>query len=329
MNFYSKIPQIVAEIGNNHEGNTSLAKKLIKQAKYCGADAVKLQSFITENFIFYKDRKIFKKFKKFELSKKNFIKLAKYAKKIKISLFSTPFDIETAKFINKYVNCFKIASGDNSFWDLIDFVIKTGKVVIISTGGINQKQLDKLVNFLKKYKKFKKNIILLHCVSSYPVPLEKSSLCTINLLKKTGFKIGYSDHVIGNDASKIALMMNCKIIEKHFTLDKNFSYFRDHALSADPDDLKDLVRFKNVLFSNDKLPEKKILNIEKEVKKFTQRSACAKHNIKKNQVLSNKDIIFLRSIKKGVLNKDEIIGKFTRKPIVKGELILKKNLKVN
>jgi len=327
MDFYSKTPQIVAEIGNNHEGDVLLAKKLIKQAKHCGADAVKLQSFVTENFIFNKDIKIFKKFKKFELSKKNFVDLAHYAKKIKISFFSTPLDIETAKFIDKYVSCFKIASGDNHFWDLIDFVIKTGKVVIISTGGINNKQLIELVNFLKKYKRFRKNIILLHCVSSYPVPIEKSSLGTINLLKKTGFRIGYSDHVKGNDASKIALTMNCKIIEKHFTLDKNFSSFRDHALSADPKDLLDLVRFKNVLISKDRTSEKKILNIEKGIKKFTRRSACAKHNIKAKQVLTEKDIIFLRSIRKGISNKGKIIGKFTKKPIDKGELILNKYFK--
>ena len=107
---------IVAEVGNNHEGNFILAKKLIKKAKICGADAVKFQTFIPDLYVSARDKKRLNQLKKFQLSYKKFEELSKYARKINIKFFSTPFDLKSAVFLNKIQNFFKISSGDIIFF---------------------------------------------------------------------------------------------------------------------------------------------------------------------------------------------------------------------
>ena len=106
---------IIAEAGNNHEGNFNIAKKLILKAKQCGADAVKFQTFIPEYFVLKSNKERYKQLKNFQLSFSQFKKLSDYSKKVGIVFFSTPFDIESAKFLNKIQQIFKISSGDNNF----------------------------------------------------------------------------------------------------------------------------------------------------------------------------------------------------------------------
>ena len=112
-------PFIIAEIGNNHEGSFNLAKKLIIEAAKTGVDAVKFQTFQTEKFINPNDKKKFKKFKKFELTKSEFVKLAKLSKKKGLVFISTPFDFSSAIFLQKLVQLYKISSGDNNYYQLI------------------------------------------------------------------------------------------------------------------------------------------------------------------------------------------------------------------
>ena len=121
---------VVAEIGNNHEGSFTLAKKLIRKAKLCGADAVKFQTFIPENFIPKSNIKRFKQLIKFQLSFEQFRKLSNYSKKIGITFFSTPFDIESAKFLNNIQKIFKITSGDNNFLNLVETIAKFNKSIL-------------------------------------------------------------------------------------------------------------------------------------------------------------------------------------------------------
>ena len=111
---------IIAEIGNNHEGSYKVAKKLIDEAKKTGVDAVKFQTFNTCYYVNKNEKKRFKKLKKFELSYTQFEKLAKYSKSKGLKFISTPFDLNSAIFLSKIVDCFKISSGDNNFFQLIE-----------------------------------------------------------------------------------------------------------------------------------------------------------------------------------------------------------------
>ena len=130
---------IVAEIGNNHEGSFKLAKKLIEKAAVAGVDAVKFQTFKTEKFINDIDQLRYKRYRKFELSEEDFSKLSKFAKSKKLIFISTPLDIQSAIYLNKYVDYFKISSGDNNYFQLIEKVLSFKKPTIISTGLLSYK----------------------------------------------------------------------------------------------------------------------------------------------------------------------------------------------
>jgi len=233
---------IIAEIGNNHEGSFNVACKLIKEAKKSGVDAVKFQTFKTEDFVSPHDKKRFKRLKKFELSYEDFEKLSVIAKRNKLKFISTPLDIKSAIFLNNIVDCFKIASGDNNYYDLIKIVLKFNKPTFISTGLLDFSEVKSLIKFIKKNRFNFSKLSLFHCVSDYPVSNEEANLLSIKFFKERfPLTIGYSDHTIGKEASLLAVSLGAKIIEKHFTLNNNFSKFRDHKISLNPIDMKQLV----------------------------------------------------------------------------------------
>ena len=233
---------IIAEIGNNHEGSFNVACKLIKEAKKAGVDAVKFQTFETKNYVNKNDFERFKRLKKFQLTKEEFYKLSLLAKNNNLKFISTPFDINSAIFLNKIIDYFKISSGDNNYYQLIEKVLKFKKNTIISTGLLNFKGTINLYKFIKKLKFDNSKIAFLHCVSSYPTEDKEANLLSISLLKKNfPFTIGYSDHTLGIHAAIAATVIGAKIIEKHFTLDNNYSKFRDHQLSLNPVNMKHLV----------------------------------------------------------------------------------------
>ncbi len=321
--FKKKLPFIVAEIGNNHEGSPSVARKLINEAYNAGADAVKFQTFITEDFISKKEKKRFNRFKKFQLSQKNFINLANYTKKKGMKFISTPLDIKSAIFLNSIVDSFKISSGDNNYFELIKKVLSFKKPVIISTGFLNFREIKLLLKFIKKNKFPLNKLTLLHCVSDYPVKDHEASLNSIKFLKdKLNINIGYSDHTIGITASIIATIFGAEIIEKHFTLDKKYSNFRDHSLSSDPMEMKDLVNSIRRIKTLSGSYEKKISLKEKKNLTSSRRSIYAAIDINKNQKINYLNTKILRPGNGLEPNKIETIkGKKSKKIIKKNDLI--------
>ena len=231
-------PFVIAEVGNNHEGKFEIAKKLILKASEAGVDAVKFQTFKTEDYVNASDKKRYNQLKKFELTKEQFYKLSKIAKKKNLKFISTPFDLESAEFLNKIVDFYKISSGDLTYLRLIENIIKFKKDTIISTGCSTIEEIKKTFEFIKK-KNFPLNkLSFLHCVSMYPAPISNINLSSINYLKKKfNIRIGYSDHSIGYTIPVLSVLYGAQIIEKHFTLDNNFSNFRDHKLSLNPKNL--------------------------------------------------------------------------------------------
>jgi len=293
-NFKNKV-LIVAEIGNNHEGSFSLAKKLIEKAAKAGVDAVKFQTFKTEKFVNDTDQLKYKRYKKFELSKKEFYKLSKFAKSKKLIFISTPLDIQSAIDLNKCVDFFKISSGDNNYFQLIEKVLSFKKPVIISTGLLNHGGIKDLLKLIKKRNFPMKKVFLLHCVSDYPVVDKEANLISIKYLRdKFKINIGYSDHTLGIEASIMAVSYGAKIIEKHFTIDKNYSMFRDHKLSSDPKEMLKLVESVRRSSIMAGAYTKKISKNEKKNFKSMRRSLYAKVQINKGERITLDKIKLVR-----------------------------------
>ena len=230
---------VIAEGGLNHNGDINIAKKLIDSAKECGANAIKFQTYKTENFV-RETNQYFDVFKNAELNFEQFEELKNYSKNIGLTFFSTPFDIESAEFLNQLeIPCFKIASSDLTNLPLITKIAKMQKPMIISSGLSTMNEINDAVNCCL----FEGNnqIALLHCVANYPAQPNEVNMNVINTLKKTfGFPIGYSDNGESSLVDIVAVSMGANIIEKHFTLDKKMSG-PDHSFSIDPNGLKSLI----------------------------------------------------------------------------------------
>ena len=173
-------PFIIAEVGNNHEGRFEIAKKLILKASQAGVDAIKFQTFNTEDYVNGKNKKRYNQLKKFQFSREQFYQLSKIAKYKNLKFISTPFDIKSAEFLNTIVDLFKISSGDLTYFDLIKKVISFNKNTIISTGCSTTKEIKNTFEFIKKNKFSMNKLSFLHCVSMYPAPISNVNLSTIN-----------------------------------------------------------------------------------------------------------------------------------------------------
>jgi sialic acid synthase SpsE len=229
----------IAEGGLNHNGDINIAKKLIDVAKECGADAIKFQTYKSENFV-RETNQYFDVFKNAELTFEQFKELKNYSENIGLTFFSTPFDMESAEFLNELgMPCFKIASSDLTNLPLITKIAKMQKPMIISTGLSTMNEINDAVNCCL----FEGNnqIAILHCVANYPTQPNEVNMNVINTLKKTfDFPIGYSDNGESALVDIVAVSMGANIIEKHFTLDKKMAG-PDHGFSIDPNGLKSLI----------------------------------------------------------------------------------------
>ncbi len=238
---------VVAEIGNNHEGDPALAAELVRLAAASGADAVKFQTYRAESFVSATDRERFERLRRFQLDYAYFEELARLAHSMGLLFISTPLDLESARFLIGIVDALKIASGDNTFYPLLDVAARSDKPLIVSTGLADLDLVRRIVDFVRRARRAAgtdRGVAVLHCVSSYPVPPEQADLASIRTLLEEldGVTVGYSDHTIGIEAAVLSVAMGARIVEKHFTIDRQYSSFRDHQLSADPEVMAELVR---------------------------------------------------------------------------------------
>lgn len=314
-------PVIIAEIGNNHEGSFVRACDLVKSAADCGVNVVKFQVFKTDNFVSEavgQDR--VDRLRSFELSYNDFEKLKHLCEDRGVRFLATPLDIESAEFLCGLQSVFKIASSDNNYWRLIERILEKNLKLIISTGLRDTSNVIELYQELEKRQALD-DVVLMHCVSSYPAAPSELNLKFITWMRENmNCQIGYSDHADGIEASKIALCLGARVIEKHFTSDKNFSTFRDHALSANPQELKTLVEFaKNIdayLGS-----EEKVLALA-EIKEASQlkRGLYARHKIEKGKTIEIEDVIEKRpTARLNAGEEQKIIGTSARKTFQKGD----------
>ena len=318
---------VIAEIGNNHEGSFALAEKMIGAASAAGADAVKFQTFRTELYVSSaanKDR--YEKVKSFELTYNEFERLSKTAKAAGLIFLSTPFDMESADFLNSIVPAFKISSGDNNFYPLIEKISSFGKPIMFSSGLANMAELRHTKTLIERiWCDLDKSpgLAVLHCISSYPVePAEATLGAIVDIKKELGCTVGYSDHTTGIDAAVLAVALGARVIEKHFTIDRNYSDFRDHQLSADPAQLEVMVR--KIRLAQEYLGDgkKTIQQSEKKNAPLIRRSIVAKHDIDAGSALSINDITWVRP--GGGLSPGQeplVLGKKLCKAVGAGEMI--------
>ncbi len=290
---------IIAEVGNNHEGDFGVACEMVDRAAEAGVDAVKFQTFIAEKFTAPTDPARFARLQKFQLSFDQFAELAERARAKGLMFFSTPLDLDSARFLATIVDALKIASGDNTFWPLIECCAESGKPMIISTGISGQADIQEAVDRVSAIWSdtgAAQDLALLHCVVSYPAPPEQANLNAIRSLTSAfpDQTIGYSDHTMGLDAAVAAVAMGARVVEKHFTLANDYSDFRDHQLSADPEDMARLVQ--RIRLVEDMAGDGALgcLACEEDLVTPVRRSIAAVRDLPAGHVISADDIVWLR-----------------------------------
>ncbi|KAF0146430.1 MAG: Sialic acid synthase [Nitrospirae bacterium] len=324
---------VIAEIGNNHEGSYTLAEELIGRAAEAGTDAVKFQSIIPEKLASSRDVDRIAQLRRFQLSPEQMEKLKCIADREGVLFLSTPFSLESVIFLNNLVPAFKVASGDNNFYPLLAAVAKTGKPVLLSTGMADFAKIKETIAFLQRtwndYGIPPASLAVLHCVVSYPTPPAEANLSAIRTLQNLGMTVGYSDHTLGIEAAVLACALGARIIEKHFTIDKTYSTFRDHQLSADPAELKEMVaRIKaaQVLMGDG---EKRVMGCERESLPRVRRTIVAGRRLTEGDIIAWEDLNWVR-LGHGLAPGCEgsLIGRRVRAAIDEGDAILPENLEV-
>ncbi len=300
-----KLPYFIAEISANHCGNFNHAKKLIKCAKIYGADAVKLQTYTADMMTIKSNKKYFKikdglwkGFNLWDLYKKAHTplswhpKLFDYAKKIGITLFSTPFSEDAVDFLES-LKCpfYKVASFEMTDHSLVKKIAQTKKPMIISTGMASLAEINKTVKVAKK--NGAKEIILLYCVSNYPSKINDFNLSNIKFLKKKfKCKVGLSDHSKGNLIGALATSMGSEIFEKHIALD-NQKKGVDIEFSSKGREIKEYIKtIKDTLMLINK--KYKFKNTSDKKMKLFRRSIFSISKIQKGERFSNKNIKRIR-----------------------------------
>lgn len=313
---------IIAEIGNNHEGDAALAAEMIRLAARAGADAVKFQTIVPERLVSPELPERVRQLGRFQLSYEIYESLAAVAAREGVLFLSTPFDVESARFLDKLVPAYKIASGDNDFFPLLDVVAATGKPVILSTGLCDLAEVRAAQERLRqgwRARGVEGDLALLHCVSSYPTAPEDANLGFLRDLASLGETVGYSDHTLGVEAAVLAVALGARIIEKHFTISKTHSDFRDHQLSADPAELAELVRRTRLAETLLGDGAKRRLDCEEGVRGAARRSAVAGRDLPAGTVLALADLDWLRP--GGGLSparSEELVGRRLRRPLARG-----------
>jgi len=301
---------IIAEAGVNHNGSFDLAKKLVETASNAGADYVKFQTFKTESNITKVAKKAeyqiantndkvetqFEMVKKLELSFDEFLKLKLYCDELEIGFLSTGFDFESVDFLDSLgMDFFKIPSGEITNKPLIKHIASKKRPIILSTGMSNMNEIKVALEILTRNGSKKAQITVLHCNTEYPTPYRDINLKAMNSIGNIyGVNIGYSDHSLGIEVPIAAVALGAKVIEKHFTLDKNLDG-PDHICSLSPDELKRMVssirNIEEALSGNgEKIPsESEKKNIE-----IARKSVHINTSIFQGETIKKEHIICLR-----------------------------------
>ena len=300
---------IIAEAGVNHDGSLEKAINLIDIAAEAGADFVKFQTFKSENLVSKTAEKAnyqainetiksdsqFEMLKKLEMPQSWYPSLIKRCKEKEIEFLSTGFDEESLKILQDLnVSIFKIPSGEITNKPYLEYISKTDKKIILSTGMSNLDEVSMAIEILTSNGRKKEDITVLHCNTEYPTPYEDVNLnAMVSMKKKLGISIGYSDHTQGIEVPIAAVAMGACVIEKHFTLDKK-SKGPDHQASLAPDELRLMIHSIRNIEKSLGINSKIVSPSEEKNLTIVRKSIHLKNDIMKGSRIKRKDLIMLR-----------------------------------
>lgn len=301
---------IIAEAGVNHNGDIQLAKKLIDAAVEAGVDYVKFQTFKADSLVSKTAKKAayqsvnindgddsqYAMLKNLELSHENHLTLMAYCSERNIKFFSTAFDVEGVKYLNDLgLSFFKIPSGEITNYPYLKAIALCNKPVVMSTGMCSASEIKEALEVLLKFGLKKEDISILHCNTEYPTPMKDVNLIAMLSIQKTfGVQIGYSDHTLGIEVPIAAVALGAKIIEKHFTLDRNLPG-PDHVASLEPSELKAMVAaIRNIELAVSGDGEKVPSPSETKNIAVARKSLHINKDLSKGHIISDNDIISLR-----------------------------------
>lgn len=327
-------PYIIAEAGVNHEGSIEIAKRLINEAANAGANAIKFQTYkastlASKDSPAYWDLTkeptksqfdLFSKHDKFW--KKEMEELKKYCDEVDLEFMSTPFDMESAKFLNDLMDVYKISSSDITNKPFIEYICGFNKPIILSTGAANLIEIQEAVDWIEKYSN---PLALLHCILNYPTLDENANLGMIKGLKKAFPKkiIGYSDHTLPKKMKtlEIATLLGAAILEKHFTHNKSLPG-NDHYHAMDKNDLKVFCQNINEIFNLYGSVEVRSLKEEISSIKNARRSLVTSKLIKKGEIIKLEHLTFKRPAS-GISPKfiDQVLGKIAKEDISEDSIL--------
>lgn len=329
---------IIAEAGVNHNGSVELAKKLIDAAADAGVDYVKFQTFKTENLVSrqarkaeYQQRNIgdrndsqFSMLKKLELSPEQHTELIDYCQKKTVRFFSTAFDLESIDFLDGLkLGMWKIPSGEITNYPYLKKIAQIGEPVILSTGMSDLQDIANAISVLEKYGMQRSRITVLHCNTEYPTPMNDVNLLAMQAIsEKFGVNVGYSDHTVGVEIPIAAVALGAKVIEKHFTLDREMEG-PDHRASLEPSELKAMVAaIRNVEAALGSAC-KKVTESEAKNRTVARKSIVAACEIKAGDVFTEENITVKRP-GNGIspMRWEEVIGEKAKRDFLPDELIM-------
>lgn len=325
---------IIAEAGVNHNGDMNLAKQMIDAAAESGVDAIKFQTFKTDKLILKNIEKApyqklttnsvetqYEMLKRLEVTREQTNVLMEYCKKKEILFLSTPFEKTSLDELDELgVSAFKVAATDLTNIQFLKQVAKKGKPIILSAGMCYLEEVRKALEALYP---INKDVILLQCTANYPIHDTEANINVIRTFKKTfDILVGYSDHSQGVGASPYAVAAGAKVIEKHFTLDKDMEG-PDHKASVTPDELKQLVadirRVENYLGDGVKMPTCS----EQMTRKSLQKCLVAQKEIKQGEMFDEENIVAKRTNGVGIsaLYYENVIGRIANHSYAPDEII--------
>jgi len=304
-----KPPYFVADIAANHDGDINRAFKLIELAKEAGANAAKFQNFRAETIISenaFKSaaqvghqakwkKSVFETYQDASLPFDWTQRLKEKCEEVNIEYFTSPYDFEAVDFVDKYVNCYKIGSGDITWIDFIEYIAKKNKPVMLATGASSFEDVKRAV---EKIIAINPELILMQCNTNYTANLENFEYINLNVLTKykenwNGLILGLSDHTKGHSTVLGAITLGARVIEKHFTDNENREG-PDHKFSMTPIEWEKMVRAANELFLSLGDGIKRVEKNENDTVKIQRRSIYLVSDKKQGDVLSPEDFIMLR-----------------------------------
>jgi N,N'-diacetyllegionaminate synthase len=313
---------IVAELGNNHEGSMELARELVAAAAEAGAHAVKFQAIDPPKLVRPSEAARLEQLERFRLRPDEHAELAQLARSLRIGYLCTPFDLDTVDWLAPLVDAIKIASGDNDFHPLIAHAAKTGRPLIISTGMSDDEVVGRALATAAAAGATE--VALLHCIAAYPTATDRAMIATIPALAaRHGVAVGFSDHTLGIEAALVAVAAGARILEKHVTLDHDQSDFRDHQLSLEPDELRELVRRVAEVEAIRGAPRADVMPEEEATHHAARRSIVAARDLPAGHVIDRSDLTWLRP-RDGLPPGEErqVVGRTLARALERGEPVL-------